>query len=97
MTSKHNIITDMKINPDHGIEIDPFCYHVASALGNMEVDVVNIFEVFDHFNIKEGDLTFPPNGPVVEFGRHEELVARGGLYSLLHREQFAAEPRAEVA
>jgi ATP-binding cassette subfamily B protein len=36
-------------------------------------------------------------GRVVESGRHEELVARGGLYSLLHREQFAPGPSAEVA
>jgi ATP-binding cassette subfamily B protein len=32
------------------------------------------------------------HGCVVESGRHAELVARGGLYSVLHREQFAAEP-----
>ncbi len=37
------------------------------------------------------------HGRVVESGRHEELVARGGLYSVLHREQFAPEPKAEVA
>ena len=37
------------------------------------------------------------HGRIVEFGRHEELVARGGLYSVLHREQFAPERSAEVA
>ena len=37
------------------------------------------------------------HGRIVEYGRHEELVARGGLYSVLHREQFAPERSAEVA
>ena len=37
------------------------------------------------------------HGRVVESGRHEELVARGGLYSVLHREQFVPELSAEVA
>jgi ATP-binding cassette subfamily B protein len=37
------------------------------------------------------------HGRIVESGRHEDLVARGGLYALLHREQFVSEPSAEVA
>jgi subfamily B ATP-binding cassette protein MsbA len=39
------------------------------------------------------------DGSIVEWGRHDELVSRGGLYSLLHREQFAPEhdSPAEVA
>jgi subfamily B ATP-binding cassette protein MsbA len=32
-------------------------------------------------------------GRVVEVGRHAELLARGGLYSHLHRIQFSAPPR----
>jgi ABC-type multidrug transport system fused ATPase/permease subunit len=37
------------------------------------------------------------HGRIVESGRHEELVAAGGLYSLLHREQqFSSEPSAVV-
>ena len=36
------------------------------------------------------------HGRVVESGRHEELVTSGGLYSVLHREQFGPEPSAEV-
>jgi ATP-binding cassette subfamily B protein len=37
------------------------------------------------------------HGRVVESGRHEELVDGGGLYSVLHREQFVPESTAEVA
>jgi ATP-binding cassette, subfamily B, bacterial MsbA len=32
-------------------------------------------------------------GRIVEIGRHAELLARGGLYSHLHRIQFSAPPR----
>jgi ATP-binding cassette subfamily B protein len=37
------------------------------------------------------------HGRVVESGRHEELVGRGGLYSVLHREQFVPEQPSELA
>jgi ATP-binding cassette subfamily B protein len=33
------------------------------------------------------------HGKIVESGNHSELIARGGLYSVLHREQFAHEER----
>ena len=36
-------------------------------------------------------------GRIVEVGRHAELLARGGLYSHLHRIQFSAPPKEAIA
>ncbi|HJR19774.1 MAG TPA: ABC transporter ATP-binding protein [Actinomycetota bacterium] len=35
-------------------------------------------------------------GRIIERGRHADLLARGGLYARLYREQFGGEPLAEV-
>jgi ATP-binding cassette, subfamily B, bacterial len=35
-------------------------------------------------------------GRIIERGRHRELLAEGGLYARLYREQFGGEPLAEV-
>jgi ATP-binding cassette, subfamily B, bacterial len=37
------------------------------------------------------------NGRIIERGRHDELLAHGGLYARLYREQFLAEAGAEPA
>ena len=36
------------------------------------------------------------DGQVVESGRHDDLLARGGLYAELYRTQFASQKRDEV-
>jgi ABC-type multidrug transport system fused ATPase/permease subunit len=36
-------------------------------------------------------------GRIIERGRHDELLAHGGLYARLYREQFLAESGAEPA
>jgi subfamily B ATP-binding cassette protein MsbA len=39
--------------------------------------------------VKKADLICVlDQGRIVEIGRHEELVAKGGLYTRLHRTQF---------
>jgi subfamily B ATP-binding cassette protein MsbA len=39
--------------------------------------------------VKKADLICVlDQGHIVEVGRHEELVAKGGLYTRLHRTQF---------
>ncbi|HEV2890105.1 MAG TPA: ABC transporter ATP-binding protein [Frankiaceae bacterium] len=44
--------------------------------------------------IREADLILVvDDGRVVEQGRHDELLERGGLYSELYRTQFSREPR----
>jgi ATP-binding cassette subfamily B protein len=46
--------------------------------------------------VREADMILViDDGRVVERGRHEELIARGGLYADLYRTQF--ESQAEVA
>ena len=35
-------------------------------------------------------------GRIIERGRHADLLAKGGLYARLYREQFGGEPLAEV-
>jgi hypothetical protein len=39
--------------------------------------------------VKKADLICVlDQGRIVEIGRHDELVAKGGLYTRLHRSQF---------
>ncbi|MFD1930544.1 MULTISPECIES: ABC transporter ATP-binding protein [Nonomuraea] len=48
--------------------------------------------------IREADeILVVQDGRIAERGRHEELLARGGLYAELYRTQFAAEARDEQA
>ncbi|UCG98952.1 MAG: lipid A export permease/ATP-binding protein MsbA [Burkholderiales bacterium] len=51
---------------------------------------LSTIEAADRIVVLEG-------GRIVETGRHAELLARGGLYSHLHRIQFSAQPTEVIA
>jgi ATP-binding cassette subfamily B protein len=44
--------------------------------------------------VREADqILVVENGRIVDRGRHDELITRGGLYAELYRTQFAADQR----
>lgn len=65
---------------------------VMEALKNLTAGRTCIINAHRLSTIRRADVIFVvQNGGIVERGTHEELLARGGLYSLLHEIQFRAD------
>jgi ATP-binding cassette subfamily B protein len=70
---------------------------VQRALKRVLADRTSLVNAHRLSTVREADqILVVDDGRVVEHGRHDELLAAGGLYAELYRTQFARSPADEV-